>query len=349
MTILFRFVFIFIASVSFGQIPEYYSGINFDEEGLPLKDELSELIISTHTTFTSYSDVWNVLKVSDLDPTNAADVLLMYGYNDADGDVTTDRTRYKHNNGGSVGQWNREHVFPKSLGDPNLGTSGPGSDPHNLRASDVQANGNRGNRMFIEGTGNAGAVSGSWYPGDEWKGDAARIILYMYLRYGDRCLPSAVANGSINAVDANMINVLLKWNAEDEVSVHEDNRNDAIYDVLGNRNPFIDNPYLATLIWGESPAVDRWGTLSIKTSTPLISFQAYPNPLTENILHIQTNSTAASVVFYLTDVNGKNHVYTPIANYTGQYELAVDDLPRGIYFLTLVREAAVMTEKIILQ
>ena len=81
------------------------------------------------------------MKVSDLDSGSIDRVLLVYGFDDGDGNPVTDRTRNKDLNGGSNGEWNREHVFPKSLGNPDLGTSGPGSDAHNLRSSDVQQNG----------------------------------------------------------------------------------------------------------------------------------------------------------------------------------------------------------------
>ena len=88
-----------------------------------------------------------------------------------------------HYNGGGQGDWNREHTYPKSLGNPNLGSSGPGSDSHHLRPSDVGYNSQRGNLKFTDGSGNSGNVSGGWYPGDEWKGDIARMMMYMYLRY----------------------------------------------------------------------------------------------------------------------------------------------------------------------
>jgi hypothetical protein len=73
---------------------------------------------------------------TDLDPTDPTKVLLIYGYNDSDSDITNDRTRSKDLNGGNQGNWNREHVYPRSLGNPNLGSEGPGS-AHHLRASDI--------------------------------------------------------------------------------------------------------------------------------------------------------------------------------------------------------------------
>ena len=58
-----------------------------------------------------------------------------------------------------------------------------------------------------------------------------------------------------------MPDVLLEWNEEDPVSALELTRNDVISSYQGNRNPFIDNPYLATLIWNGPAANDSWGTL----------------------------------------------------------------------------------------
>ena len=100
---------------------------------------------------------------------------------------------------------------------------------------------------------------GGWYPGDEWKGDVARMMMYMYLRYGNQCLPSNVAIGSANSSDANMVQLLLQWNAEDPVSNFEKQRNPIIQGLQGNRNPFIDNPAFATQIWGGPQAEDLFG------------------------------------------------------------------------------------------
>ncbi|MEQ3500875.1 endonuclease [Tenacibaculum sp. SSH1-16] len=241
------------------ELSEYYKDVDFTLTGSSLKDVLATEIINSHTTFLDYTpDVWNVLKQSDLDPNDNSKVVLIYGHDDTDGNYVTDRTRSKDANGGNTGDWNREHVYPKSLGNPNLGTSGPGADAHHLRPSDVTFNSQRGNKLFAAGTGNAGDVSGNWYPGNEWKGDVARMMMYMYLRYGDRCLPKNVAVGSVTASDSNMVTLLLQWNAEDPVSDLEIQRNNAVANAQGNRNPFIDNPYLATVIWNGDAAENTW-------------------------------------------------------------------------------------------
>ena len=99
----------------------YYNGFNWTLNGIALRDALATKITNTHTNYLTYSDVWSALKIVDLDPTNSANVLLVYGWeNGTDGDATNDRSRDKDNNGGSNGQWNREHIFAQSLGNPDL-------------------------------------------------------------------------------------------------------------------------------------------------------------------------------------------------------------------------------------
>jgi endonuclease I/chitodextrinase len=264
-------VFCFLSLFSFGQVPSYYSGTNVNQTGNVLKTSLATLI-STNTTNLSYTPgVWDALKQTDLDPTDPNKVLLIYGYNDTDTDITNDRTRSKDLNGGNQGNWNREHVYAKSLGNPNLGTDGPGSDAHHLRASDITLNATRNNYPFGAGSGNSKLVNGTyWYPGDEWKGDVARMVMYMYVRYGNQCLPNVVTVGS-QTFSADIPDILLQWNVEDPVSQVEINRNTILEGVQGNRNPFIDNPAFATTIWGGPQAQNRFnGTIVLDTEVPSV-------------------------------------------------------------------------------
>ena len=121
------------------------------------------------------------------------------------------------------------------------------SDLHLLRVADVDINSERLNYPFTEGSGEYKLVGGdSWYPGDEWKGDVARMVMYVNLSYGD------------DFDEVGNLELFLKWNREDPVSAFELQRNDVIEAAQGNRNPFIDNPFLATLIWGGDAAENRW-------------------------------------------------------------------------------------------
>ncbi len=320
------------------QIPAYYSSIDFTQTGNLLKNQLSSLITTTHTNKISYTPgVWNALKVSDLNPNNSNNVFLIYGYNDFNASVIDDRNRDKNSNGGAVGDWNREHCYAKSLGTPALndgGASDAGEDAHHIRASDVQWNGSRGNRLYADGEGDAGTVGAFWYPGDEWKGDVARMMMYMYLRYPTQCLATNVGSGP-TTYNADMPDIFIEWNEEDPVSIFEINRNNEIYNIQGNRNPFIDNPYLATQIWGGPQAPDSWNLLSCPTTTTwngLAWDNGAPNKTTRATINGNYTSTG-NLEFCSLEITGtaqvtlqSNHTFTvvrdvnvaPTANFTVQ-------------------------------
>jgi endonuclease I/chitodextrinase len=266
MTIRFTFLLLIAFSLQILSQQAYYNDVELNLTGLTLKDALAVKIINTHTRTLFYDQIWNASKATDVNPNNPAQVLLVYGWEDgSDGNVTNDKFRGINANGGAVGNWNREHVYSRSLGTPNLGEAGPGADAHHLRPSDFQKNSSRGNTKFANGTGVAsGASNGGWFPGDEWKGDVARMMMYMYLRYGNRCLPTNVGFGSNANTPDDMIDLFLQWNVDDPVSDFERQRNTYHENInnpeaQGNRNPFIDNPRLATRIWGGPEAQDVWG------------------------------------------------------------------------------------------
>ena len=133
--------FLFATTLVLAQTPAYYSSIDFSKTGDNLKTQLSTLITNTHVinlpyTATGTTDVWDALSQTDLDPNNSNNVLLVYGFNDADTDVTNDRTRdvnAKCHTSSCVGLWNREHTYARSLRTPNLGTDLAGSDAPRCR------------------------------------------------------------------------------------------------------------------------------------------------------------------------------------------------------------------------
>ncbi|WP_158962979.1 endonuclease I family protein [Myroides fluvii] len=240
----------------------YYKEINFSESSLTLQEDLGQLTTQKHTHRLTYNELWDVLKITDLTAA-ANEVYLLYGEK---GTLQGKKAyvRGKNQNGGRQHQWNREHVYARSLGTPKLEQSSTGAneDAHHIRPADVQWNAQRGNKKFAQGSGAAGDVEGGWYPGDEWKGDVARMMFYMYIRYPKQCLPSNVAVGETNKTDRNMIDLLLQWNTEDPVSIIEIQRNAYLSnpEIQGNRNPFIDNPHLATRLWGGPEAENKWQT-----------------------------------------------------------------------------------------
>ncbi len=286
-------------AIGYSQIPTYYNDVNLALSGDALKNELGIKVTNTHVTFLTYTPgVWDALKQTDVDPNNTSKVILIYGYNDTDGNSITDRTRGVDNNGGGSTDWNREHVYPKSLGSPNLGTEGPGADAHHLRPADVQRNSSRGSRKFADGSGNSGPTpQGYWYPGDEFKGDVARMMMYLYIRYDNRCLPTNVGVGSVSPNDSNMLQLFLEWNAEDPVSQLELQRNPLLENIQGNRNPFIDNPAFATQIWGGPQAEDRFGNTGggIDTTAPSTPVNLVASNTTQTSTVVSWNSSTDNV------------------------------------------------------
>jgi endonuclease I len=337
----------------------YYDGSNWTLTGTALKSALETKTITKHTNFISYTPgVWEASRITDLDPNNSNNVLLIYGFeNGTDGSITNDRSRNKTFNGGNTGDWNREHVYAKSLGTPVLIDGGSGSesdageDAHHLRPSDVQWNGIRGNSKFAAGSGNSGNVSGGWYPGDEWKGDVARMMMYMYLRYGTQCLPINVGTGTSPASDSNMVNLFLQWNAEDPVSAFEDARNTYHGNTSntyaqGNRNPFIDNPYLATLIWGGTVAENRWPSIILATETfdKFAAISIYPNPTKSGKINIQTDIVLDEID--LINIDGKLLQVIKKPSLENQ-TYTIDNLPQGLFLLKMTSGNQSTTKSII--
>ncbi|MBU3107911.1 endonuclease [Clostridium gasigenes] len=216
--------------------------------GTTLKSTLHNII--DDNTKLSYSAVWNALMDTDEDPDNSNNVILLY----------TGRSQAKNTKGSGVNNWNREHVWAKSHGDFGT-TAGPGTDIHHLRPADVSVNSTRGNLDFDNGgVANSEATlckydSDSWEPRDSVKGDVARMLFYMAVRYeGDSGEIDLELNNKVNNGSApyfGKLSTLIQWNAQDPVDDFERNRNDIIYNKYQhNRNPFIDHPEWARQIWG---------------------------------------------------------------------------------------------------
>lgn len=268
--------------------PAYYSGIDFKKTKNELKDDLAKLITDTHTVKISYSEgLKNLFQKSDADPQNPANLLLIYG-SQASG--THQRSRP------FSGSWNREHVYAKSQGTPNLGTAGAGSDGHHLRPADVQLNSSRGHLHFDDGVGVMAQKTsrGGWFPGDEWKGDVARILMYMYVRYNSQCKPLNITMAP-STYSADFPDILLKWNIEDPVSDFERQRNNVVAGIQKNRNPFIDNPYLATVIWGGPAAQNTWPDTFNGGGQPSTDTEAPSTPI--NLALTGTTSTSISLAW----------------------------------------------------
>ncbi|MDK7375852.1 endonuclease [Weeksella virosa] len=308
------------AFLLYGQsAPTYYNSVDFNKTKNELKNNLASLITNTHTKVISYSELKDLLKISDVDPHNSSNLLLIYG----------SKSHGEHQRSRAIGgSWNREHVYAKSKGTPNLGTTGPGADGHHLRPADPKLNSTRGNLSFDDGQGSMAYKTprGGWFPGDEWKGDVARILMYMYVRYDKRALPLNITFAPATYSD-DFPDILLKWNVEDPVSDFEIQRNNIVAQTQGNRNPFIDNPYLATVIWGGPDAQNTWpdtlngGNTSTDTESPTAPTNLKVTDTQENSISLTWDASVDNVAVnhyeVYVDGNYRLTVYSTEAKITG--------------------------------
>jgi len=244
-------------ALTFEPIPSDYYSTTGNLVGGELKATLHE-IIKEHREF-NYGEVWDILKETDINSQNRSQVIGLYSGFHMDADAEYD---------GSKG-WNREHVWAKSYGD--FGTRmGAGTDIHHLRAADVSTNSARNNRSFdecdipyIDKSGNYNGPTPSltsddwtWEPRDEVKGDVARMLFYMAVRYEgeddepDLELVDFIVDKSSKLPNHGKLSTLKDWHEKDPVDERERYRNWVIYDKYQhNRNPFIDHPEFVEKIW----------------------------------------------------------------------------------------------------
>jgi endonuclease I len=240
--------------------------------GQQLKSVLHD-IIDDHVEH-SYNALRDyILPYTDEDTTNPDNVILLY----------TGWSLPVSEFGGGVSEWNREHVWAKSHGD--FDNNPPcGTDAHHIRPTDVSVNSRRGNLdfddggdLYIDGDGNTWCYydSDSWEPRAEVKGDVARMILYMAVRYeGDSGELDLEAVDDVNTYPApehGKLSTLLEWHIMDPPDDWEMRRNDRVFEFQENRNPFIDHPEFVSRIWNNT-ATDM---VAIQNLTEI---RVYPNP-----------------------------------------------------------------------
>lgn len=234
------------------QIPNgYYNAAN-GKTGDELKVALHN-IIKGHQV-VSYNGLLNAFAYTDCKP---------------NGKIWDIYSNYEFSLSGNCGEyeregdcWNREHTWPQSWF--NEQTS-PRSDLFHVYPTDGYVNGQRSNYpygevnnpIYISGNGSklgpcvtSGYTGRVFEPIDEYKGDIARSYFYMSVRYyseDDAWGTSAMTNKSVILPWA--MTMLLRWSDEDPVSDKEIARNNAVYGYQNNRNPFIDHPEYARMIW----------------------------------------------------------------------------------------------------
>lgn len=241
----------------------YYKDITATN-GKDLFFQLSDLLNTYPISYnTSYNQVWDVIRQADIRPEVSTEYISgIYGYY-----FTKDKRLVRSLSPDSNEHtYNREHVWPQSrLGISKSekakgGNKAISTDAHNLRASGEKINAKRSSDYFVDGKGRAHTANGGFYPGDMSKGDVARILLYMAVRYKDQIkLTSKIRPLGYGTRPGYMGNLSLlnKWHEEDKPDQLEKNRNDVIFRYQKNRNPFIDHPEWVKPVWDYLVSVDR--------------------------------------------------------------------------------------------
>ena len=327
------------------QIPTgyYNSAENKSDQSLRLA---LHNIIDDHTAYSytsSSTDTWDILKEADADPNNANNVLLIYTRESVNG-----AQEYASGSG-----WNREHVWAKSRGDFGTAT-GAGSDVHNLRASNINVNSTRSNYNFDDCTiSSCENTFWNYYsssalvfePRDEDKGDVARIIFYMDIRYeGDNGeldleMTESLLSTSSKIPRHGVRSTLLEWHVQDPVDDFERNRNNVIYDYQGNRNPFIDHPELVEYLWDDKQN-QKWNS-SLSISLDLEDEVFIPNPVKTEYLNLESDINYNQIE--LIDMRGK--VIRQLSGYVDRIQMPTS---KGIYFLNLKHDNKVILKKLII-
>jgi len=339
---LFLFAFLFV-SVS-GQIPPGYydpaNGLN----GTPLKLALHN-IIKNHTV-KSYDYLWTAFQTTDDKPNGTVwDI-----YSDIPDGSPNGNPPYLYHFGsdqcGSYGSegdcYNREHSWPKSwFGD----TAPMNSDLFHIYPTDGYVNGRRSNYAYAKvGTATWTSQNGSklgssstpgftgtvFEPRDEYKGDFARTYFYMSVRY---YLEDSGWPGGDETSGAQLKpwaqQMMLQWSESDPVSQKEIDRNNAIYGLQHNRNPFIDHPEFAYGIWGYPVSVEE-----VNTNTEVL--YVYPNPASETC-KLDLPSAIRNSHYKLMLVSMSGTQFTPDVSLNGNtLSMNVGPLAVGFYFITLV-------------
>ena len=356
------FILLLLPCAVIAQPAGYYlpaSGLN----GQPLRIALMN-IIRTHTALSYTPGLWNAYYTTDVKP----DGKLWDIYSDKPGGTPAYEFTLGTNqcSGSSPsaedGCYNREHTWPQSL----FGSAAPmQTDLFIVYPTDYYVNSHRGNypygkvgtatMTFTNGgkIGNnvyAGAPTGDCFePIDSFKGDVARNYFYVATCY--RNDSAAFTNWEM----ANGVNftawstaMLLEWHHNDPVSKKETDRNNAVYALQGNRNPFIDHPEYADCIWGTGDCSSN-SSVSLMNSMQS-SITVYPNPAS-NEVNIRWNNGAYNTTGTLKVYNmtGQQVYAAETESNSSALQLSVNGWPAGVYSIQLTTSGSRVIQQLVIQ
>jgi endonuclease I len=330
---------------SFAQIPNGYYSTTTGLTGAALKTALYNKI-SSHTD-VGYDGLYTAYSQTDVLPSGKIwDMYSLRADGTADYFYNPSGPRCGNYNG-EADCFNREHSFCDSW----LGKASPQrSDLFHVVPTDGYVNNRRndfphGKVKTATWTSSNGSKLGSsdpatgysgtvFEPIDEFKGDFARQYFYVATAYENKVAAWA-NNGTANTILAGnsypafktwYVNLLIQWHNLDPVSPKEIARNNAIYLIQHNRNPYIDHPEFVCMVWGPN----AYCTSSTDDLTKNNDVRFYPNPVSDLLtLENHTKGTQISIV------NLTGQVVSSTKTNDFKTEISVSELPKGIYFIKI--------------
>ncbi len=339
-------------SRAFAQIPPGYYDPASGKSGVALQAALHN-IIKGHTV-VSYSSIIGYFSTTDAKPGS----VVWDMYSDVPGG--TPPYVFHYNGSDECGNYaaegdcyNREHSWPKSWFND---VPPMNSDMFHIYPTDGYVNGRRNNYPYgtvssASWTSQNGCKLGSCtWPGysgtvfeplDEYKGDFARTYFYMSTRY-------YTEDGSWNVTDMTSksqlkpwaLQMMLHWCSIDPVSTKEVNRNNALYGIQHNRNPFIDHPEYAYMIWGSPVGTGEAGSTAAQITV-------CPNPAADHC-SVTLPPGIDSDHLKLTMVSVAGTRYNPAYGTSGNnISVDVQALPGGIYIMLLTTDQSVYQVRVL--
>jgi len=232
------------------QLLNYYADA-IDKNAKSLKSALHSIVSET-AIYLTYAQAYQYLAETDKDYRVASGDNLVLFY------MQTSFASELRCGSSATGCWNREHMWPKSLGVGYNESVNTYTDLHHLRPTDAGINSSRSNTPYGDATTPYSKIDGFYYDNkfevsDTLKGEVARAILYMTVRYeGDNSEPDLeIYAGDFSDSYPAELCTMYRWHFLDAVSENERKRNDVVESYQGNRNPFVDNPQWVEDIWGD--------------------------------------------------------------------------------------------------
>lgn len=356
---IFLILFISLSAIyTFAQIPANYYSAAQNKKGYALRYALHNIIVS-HTV-VSYNNLWTTFQTTDKKSNGKVwDV-----YSDVPNQTPPYEFTFSSDQCGTYSGegdcYNREHSVAASWFND---ASPMYTDMFHLLPTDGYVNNRRSNYPFGEvasatwtsqngsklGTSAVSGYTGTVFePIDEYKGDFARILFYMSVCYMDKNLgatsTSMYTNGNLKPW---AIILLIQWSNQDPVSAKEIARNNAVFQIQGNRNPFVDYPELVGKIYG-ADSVNVFLPSSIDEYESF-NYVTFSNPSTQSIqlFYAPEFEIGASSQITLFDLLGKNILTISLKNQPQNIDIQA--LNPGVYILRVDHSKKSKVYKLIIQ